>query len=169
DPVRYRKRIRPPPTPPREPVPETVSAPAPVMDTRPSVAAPHWDIAGLLSGYRPRLEPGWRGGDMLAGGLIPKAMLPPRYPYRALLKGIEGEVVVGFEVGEQGEVVRVWVVSASPDNDIFVDATLNAVSKWRFRPPRDAQGHPISVQGQQTIGFVLRDALPTAEPVAGTP
>ena len=56
------------------------------------------------------------------------------YPPEALDAGIEGYVVVRYDVDGQGRVVNARVVEAEPDG-VFEESALQAVSRWRFRPP----------------------------------
>jgi protein TonB len=57
----------------------------------------------------------------------------PKYPSRARRRGIEGEVVVAFQVSPSGAVLRnsIRVVSAKPAK-IFNKTVVAAISRWRF-------------------------------------
>lgn len=58
----------------------------------------------------------------------------PLYPGEAKIRGLEGQVVLGFTVNEDGRVESPYVISRT--DRIFEDAALRAVSKWRFEPGR---------------------------------
>jgi len=55
----------------------------------------------------------------------------PRYPKIAERKGIEGVVVVAFDVLENGRCANPKIISGPEE---FHDAVLRAVSDWRYRP-----------------------------------
>lgn len=57
----------------------------------------------------------------------------PVYPYAARQKNLEGVVVVRFLVDVEGRVTKASVVEANPAQ-VFEQAALEAVSKWRFQP-----------------------------------
>ena len=79
--------------------------------------------------------------------------IPPRYPYRAERKGIEGWVKVSFEITGQGLVKDVVVIDAKPSG-VFDSAAIQAVLKWRFKP-RIINGQPVSVRAEQMVDFHL--------------
>lgn len=70
------------------------------------------------------------------------------YPPQAREQGVEGHVVVRYDVDEQGRVRNARVVSASP-RDVFDESALQAVSRWRFRPAQ-RQGEPHAVEGLES-------------------
>ncbi|MEZ5566692.1 MAG: TonB family protein [Gammaproteobacteria bacterium] len=59
----------------------------------------------------------------------------PRYPRIALARQVAGAVHVAFVVDRSGKPQDPRVVSSEPD-DIFDEAALDAVKRWRFDPPR---------------------------------
>ena len=79
--------------------------------------------------------------------------IPPRYPYRAERKRIEGWVKVSFIITEQGTVKDAVVVDAKPKG-IFDKAALQAILKWKFKP-RITDGRPASTRADQMINFEL--------------
>ena len=79
--------------------------------------------------------------------------IPPRYPYRAERKKIEGWVQVSFIITEQGSVKDAVVVDAKPKG-IFNKAALQAILKWKFKP-RITNGRPVATRADQVINFEL--------------
>jgi len=78
----------------------------------------------------------------------------PRYPDQAQADGIEGEVVVGYDVTAAGQVVNAYVVQAQPPG-LFDAAALQAVRSWQFKAPL-VSGVPQAVMGlQSTVVFKL--------------
>jgi protein TonB len=86
--------------------------------------------------------------------LVPMVVLPPQYPPRALMRGIEGHVTVSFVVDGRGLVQDVDVVDAEPEG-YFEEAARAAVQRWRFRPHR-RDGEPIPVVVTTRIVFDRR-------------
>ncbi|MCF6354405.1 MAG: energy transducer TonB [Candidatus Polarisedimenticolaceae bacterium] len=79
--------------------------------------------------------------------------IPPRYPYRAERKKIEGWVKVSFIITEQGSVQDAVVIDAQPKR-VFDMAALQAILKWRFKP-RISNGKPVATRADQIINFKL--------------
>ncbi len=78
-------------------------------------------LAGCAS---PSREPQFIGGTDLV------------YPAAARTAGIEGRVVVRYDVTVEGTVANAVVVEADPPG-VFDAAALDAVRSWRFRPRVD--------------------------------
>lgn len=70
------------------------------------------------------------------------------YPPAARAAGIEGYVVVRYDVGIDGRVSNVRVVSAEPAG-VFDESALQAVSRWRFSEPK-RDGAPAPVEGMES-------------------
>ena len=58
----------------------------------------------------------------------------PVYPPAAKESGIEGYVTVRYDVTAEGTAVNLRVVEAVPSG-VFEAAALQAIARWRFRPP----------------------------------
>jgi periplasmic protein TonB len=65
--------------------------------------------------------------------VIPLVRINPDYPQRALQRGLEGWVQVQFTISTTGMVKDAMVVKAEPQN-IFDDAALKAIARWRYNP-----------------------------------
>lgn len=96
-------------------------------------------IAGCASGDRPM--------QLVSGtGAV--------YPPDARANGVEGYVVVRYDVSADGRVHNARVVDAQPAGT-FDEAALQAVSRWRFRPPQ-RDGEAQAVTGLQSrLEFAL--------------
>ena len=81
--------------------------------------------------------------------VIPLVRINPDYPQRALSRGIEGWVQVQFTITAAGTVKDPKVVDAEPKN-IFNDAALRAISRWRYNP-KVQDGVAVERVGVQTI------------------
>jgi periplasmic protein TonB len=76
----------------------------------------------------------------------------PRYPSRALSRGIEGWVLLEFAINELGQAVETGVIDADPKG-VFDRAAINAVKKWKYRPMVE-NGKPAVRSGvRQLISF----------------
>jgi protein TonB len=88
-------------------------------------------------------------GDMLA---IVRVL--PRYPSRALSRGIEGWVLMEFAIDELGLAVNPVVIESEPPG-IFDRAALSAVKRWKYRPMIE-DGRPRMRPGvRQLISFEI--------------
>jgi periplasmic protein TonB len=90
--------------------------------------------------------------SMTAGSdrdVIPLVRINPDYPPRALSRGLEGWVQVQFTITPTGTVADAKVVNAEPKN-IFDDAALKAIARWRYNP-RVEGGVAVERVGVQTI------------------
>lgn len=63
-----------------------------------------------------------------------KLQVAPDYPVSLRQGGMEGTVMVEFDVDATGRVVSVRVLRSTEHG--FEDATVRAVLKWRFEPGR---------------------------------
>lgn len=80
----------------------------------------------------------------------------PVYPDKALQDGVEGFVLVRFNVSEIGAVTGASVLESTP-NGTFDQAALEALMMSRYRP-KISNGQPVRVEGIQTkVRFVLQD------------
>lgn len=81
--------------------------------------------------------------------VIPLVRINPDYPPRALSRGLEGWVQVQFTITATGTVKDAVVVTAEPRN-IFDDAALKAIARWRYNPKVE-NGTAVERVGVQTI------------------
>lgn len=86
-------------------------------------------------------------------GFIPLSQQPPRYPYKAAQRGLEGWVRVAFDVTASGSVENVEVIESEPPG-VFDTAATRAVSRWRFKP-RIVNGEAVAGRASQVVEFTL--------------
>jgi len=88
----------------------------------------------------------------MAGGsdrdVIPLVRVNPDYPQSALRRELEGWVQVQFTITAAGTVKDAIVVDAEP-NDVFDDAALKAIVRWRYNPKVE-NGAAVERVGVQT-------------------
>jgi periplasmic protein TonB len=130
------ERERPPPTPqtPR------MALSAGGIDNNVASLSPIVDARGAMSRM-----------TMTAGSdrdVIPLVRVNPEYPQRALQRGLEGWVQVQFTITATGTVKDPIVVDAMPKN-VFDDAALKAIARWRYNPKVE-NGAAVERVGVQT-------------------
>jgi protein TonB len=131
------ERERPPPT------PETpkLSFSASGIENNVATLTPVVDARGAMTRM-----------SMSAGSdrdVIPLVRIAPDYPPRALSRGLEGWVKVQFTITPTGTVKDAKVVDAMP-KEIFDDAALKSIARWRYNP-RVEGGVAVERVGVQTI------------------
>ncbi|MGH2571775.1 MAG: energy transducer TonB [bacterium] len=112
-------------------------APEPVQ-----ILAPMVDTRGAMTNLSVSVE----GSDR---DVIPLVRIDPEYPMRAQSHGIEGWVLIQFTVTTTGTVKDVSVVDSEPKN-VFDDAAIKAVSRWKYSP-KIQEGVAVERVGLQVI------------------
>jgi len=72
----------------------------------------------------------------------------PSYPARAAQSGLEGYVIVQFDVRADGTVENAVVLESS--NQVFERSALKAASRFRFKP-RVVDGVALSTRGVRNL------------------
>ena len=80
--------------------------------------------------------------------VIPLVRVNPDYPQRALSRGLEAWVQVQFTITPAGTVKDAIVVAAEPA-DVFNEAALKAIERWRYNPKVE-NGASVERVGVQT-------------------
>jgi protein TonB len=78
----------------------------------------------------------------------------PRYPVAAMRRGDTGTVVLAVAIDAAGQPVSVEIDRRSGSRDLD-RAAVEAVSRWRFSPARDAAGNPVPGQLSVPIDFKM--------------
>jgi len=119
---------------------------------RPTPPAPPGTGPELILGP-PGLEPA-PVPPIAADPCLPIARVEPRYPDRAISRGIEGSVRVQLEIDTAGRVAYTRILES--DSALFNRAVEVAVRSWRYRP--SAPGQASSACG--TVEVLLSFRLP---------
>ena len=78
----------------------------------------------------------------------------PRYPSRALSRGIEGWVLLEFAIDPLGQAIDPVVIEADPKGT-FDRAAINAVRKWKYRPMVENGKATVRPGVRQLISFKI--------------
>jgi len=139
------KPPKPPETPPETPPQDmdNIDPSAPTINIAPPTVATDASIGG----------PG--AMNIAEGDYLPIVRVAPVYPARALSRGLEGYVDMGFTVTTTGT-VRDPVVLFSTSS-LFERAAIRAVLKFKYKP-RVVDGIPVDVPNVKTrITFKIED------------
>jgi protein TonB len=97
----------------------------------------------------PIIKREFRTSSILEGSLLRKVQ--PAYPPLARAARISGPVLLAAVIGKDGTMVNVRALSGHP---MLVQAAIQAVSQWRYRP-YVLNGEAVEVETQITVNFVL--------------
>ncbi len=150
--VQERKRQKPkkPPDPKKPPPPQKLSLAA-NEPAKPQMNMKLPKLSTSLKGNGPYL--GGAGGAATGNMLTPIVRIEPQYPRKAAMQGLEGHVVLSFEVTESGTVDNVEVVGSKPRR-VFDMSAKRAVLKWKYKPQQE-DGKPVRVAQKVQLDFKL--------------
>jgi TonB family protein len=77
------------------------------------------------------------------------------YPAQAVRDGLEGRVVIGFEVDQQGGVQNAFVAESSGHGVLDEAACAVIGQRFKFEPARDQTGNPVVEHRRQTVAWTL--------------
>jgi len=128
------EEIDPPPEVPRNTLDPEVDIYAPGVRTRAPTPPPE-RVPGPMS-------------FMSDGPLVALVRVEPAYPAAATQKGLEGYVLIEFDVTPQGMVINVRVIESS--HRVFESTARNAAQRFRFKP-RVIDGIPQLTTGIRNL------------------
>jgi TonB family protein len=144
--------------------PQFAMAEATATRSLPPVAAPAATlspaalrVSDLMPVRRPslRMTGSIAPSDALATAMpTPTRIRQPIYPRNALLRGIEGQVVIEFGLASDGSVQDMRVIRAQPAG-IFDQSAIQAMRNWKYALPA---GMPTSARYRQTMAFMMNAA-----------
>jgi len=76
----------------------------------------------------------------------------PRYPSRALNRGIEGWVLLEFAINELGQAIEPMVIEADPKG-VFDRSAISAIKKWKYRPMMEDGKPTVRVGVRQLVSY----------------
>jgi len=92
--------------------------------------------------------PGTIGSVFTDGPLVAMVRVAPVYPARALTYGIEGYVVVQFDISAEGQVLNVVIIEST--DSVFDSAAIKAAKRFKFKP-RVVNGLALASYGIQNM------------------
>ena len=151
----FKDRIKPKkPTPPKEPPPPPkliIEKQAKPTVNKIKIEIPNIDLP-TIAGGGPFLG-NWQGNPLAEGDVLPIVRIDPRWPREALVKGIEGYVVVEVTIASDGSVRGASIIESVPKR-MFDRNVIRAVLKWKFKP-RIINGVPVERKAIQTLEFKI--------------
>ena len=112
----------------------------------PERASPSPDDYGPLPAPGPPTPP-----EVAMSELDFERFVEPRYPRSRAARKTRGWVEVEFQVNPDGETSDVKILGSSPP-EVFDEAALDAVSRWRFKP-QVVDGEPVAVTSIVRLRF----------------
>jgi len=85
------------------------------------------------------------GGAPSDADAVPVVRVEPIYPPYAQQRGLEGWVLVEFDIGPSGNVLNPKVLESNPAR-IFDEAAINTIKKWKYKP-QVKDGKPLITRG----------------------
>ena len=140
------------PVPKFEPVPTLTPSP-PVVAPAPAAAPSSSSNSRATAKATETTGHGRDDSKTVVSGVVPLLRVPPKYPARAASRHIEGWVAVEFTIQTDGSVDDAVVVGSEPE-DIFNDAALAAIGKWKFKE-KMVNGVAVPQRAMQRLQFKL--------------
>lgn len=137
----------------KKPVREELPPPPAIPRTQPRVVTNNDDLSGDFPNFGNGKDLFGANADRRATPII---RIPPQYPQTALIKGIEGWVMVEFTITSGGAVTDARVIDSEPKGT-FDRETLRAISRWKYQP-KIVDGQPMPQYNmRELVQFVLED------------
>ncbi len=132
---------------PPEPIeqPETVSLEA--QSQAPALSTEVFELGAVDINPSFNIDANGLGLGGGSGALLPVVQVAPRYPPRALNRGIEGYAVVEFTVDTDGSITDARIIDSEPPG-VFDKVSLMAIQKFKYKP-RVINGQAVRVPGQR--------------------
>lgn len=131
-----------------EPPAKPQDLPPPLQPTQVEHKVEPGEIPAAIS--PPKVDDSHLGPAIVSSDPLPIYKPAPRYPRRALSRGIEGYVVVEFTITSNGSVRNASVVGGYDGNGqpttVFNREALRAVERFKYRPPV-SDGQPVEKHG----------------------
>ncbi|WP_435276318.1 energy transducer TonB [Psychrobium sp. nBUS_13] len=84
----------------------------------------------------------------------PVVHIAPRYPINAARNGIEGYVVMTFDILEDGDVDNINIVASSPKN-VFDKEAKKALERWKYLPAKSKDNLARRMNQEVRLDFQL--------------
>ena len=131
---------------PVPPLPAAAPAAEPAAPTAQAAAPPAAETLPAPAPERPAPQPP-KTSQAVPAVLIFK--VSPEYPSLARAARVQGEVVMHATIGVDGTVQQLRLLSGNP---LLVNAAMQAVKKWRYRPST-LDGAPVEDEADITLTF----------------
>ena len=85
------------------------------------------------------------GNPGLGSEVTPLVRIEPQYPRKAALQGIEGWVILQFNISSTGRVNDIRILNSKPRR-VFDRVAVKALKKWKYRPKMEGS-KPVEQKG----------------------
>ena len=90
-------------------------------------------------------------------GLVPKRLVSPQYPKRALSRGWEASIKVKFDVSQTGQVSNIRFIESSEKGRFFEKSIVESLNRSEFEVPK-MNGQAVSYfDAEETFVFTIND------------
>lgn len=101
----------------------------------------------------------------ITGSAKPLQKVAPAYPPLAKQARIQGVVILRAVIGTDGRIESLQTISGHP---MLMQAAMDAVKQWMYAPVL-FDGHPVTVETEIKVHFMLSDKGETSVESGGTP
>lgn len=135
--------------------PKTTDEPPPPAMEMSNPGAPGASVAVPIAAPTPTANLNLKAGPNLGAAPVgdaaatPLVRVNPTPPRRAQMEGVNGSVLVRFDIGPTGKVMNVQVIEEDPPGYGFGNAVVRAVQRWKYRP-KVIDGEGVIQRGMQT-------------------
>jgi len=77
--------------------------------------------------------------------VYPEIRIEPKYPVQAARDGVEGSVLLKFDIEEDGRTSNISVIAAKPENT-FNKVAIAALSQWKYKVESKGRAKDMTVQ-----------------------
>ncbi len=124
--------------------PEEIDEPPPEVP-EPEFESPDLDNSvAIAPKVGVNVDIGGVGGFSSDGDYLPIVKVNPKYPSRALSRGLEGYCTVSYTVTTTGETKNIQ--EADCPQKVFLSASIKAAEKFKYKP-KVVDGQPVEVPG----------------------
>jgi len=83
--------------------------------------------------------------------VYPEIRIEPKYPVQAAKDGVEGSVLLKFDIEPDGRTSNISVIAAKPENT-FNKVAINALSQWKYKVESKGKAKDMTVQLDFLLG-----------------
>lgn len=151
------KQVKPEEIKPKEKKPEPIKKPKPKPKRSqdiPKVAKKQMGNQPISGDAAVTSAPVANKGSSLDTGARAINKSKPLYPPRARAMGIEGKIIVKYDIDADGRVVNIQIVSETPKN-MFNSEVKRAMKRWRFETNKPTYNQKVTISFKLNNGAII--------------